>query len=495
MQSSSIIRNTFSLLIAHLSGRILSFVLVIMLPRYLEGGFDDLGRYFAALWLAILLATITELGLYTPLIREVAANRSKAPQIISNVLAIRLILLCVTFLMIVILSKLMYSGDIAPLIYILGISEILNALTQLCRRVFRAFERMGFEALSLILERVLVFAFGLCVVAQGYGITGFCIVVLAASILDLILTFLIMAWKFSLPGIRFLDMKFCGYLLRQALPFALAGALSAVYFRIDGLMLKHIMGPVGNIAAGWYGTVYNLVMALTTIPGAFMGAVFPVMSRMLHSSDSAVDFLYTKSLKLMFIIALPIAVGVTFLADRIVLILYSAERFTAQDQEALSRILEILIWAGALVFLNFVIITIFRAANKRRAFSIMMTVGVSVNIGANLILIPRYGHLGTATSMIISESVFLVCGLWYVHRHVCKLNELGFILKSAFASGFLALGLFVWKYAGFSKSVHIALVICLAVVTYFAIIIAVKGITREDISMVRGQYPGIQIGE
>jgi len=490
MKSSSIIKNTFSLITAHLFGRILSFVLIIMLPRYLEGGFDDLGRYFAALWLAILLGTITELGLYTPLVREVAADRSKAPKIISNVLVIRLILLCITFLIIVVLSRFMYSGDIAPLIYILGISEILNALTQLCRRVFRAFERMGFEALGIILERIIVFALGIGVLIRGYGIISFSIVVLTASVLNLVLTFSIMVWKFSRPSLRFLDVKLCGHLLKQALPFALAGALSTIYFRIDGLMLKHIMGPVGNTAAGWYGTAYNLVMVMTIIPGAFMGSVFPVMSRMLQSSAAAMDFLYTKSLKLMFIIALPIAVGVTFLADKMVSIIYSAERFAPQDQQALSQILEILIWAGALIFINFVLITVFRAANKRRAFSVMMAVSVSVNIGANLLLIPRYGHLGAAASMIISESVFFICGLWYIHRHVCKLNEVAFVVKSTFASGFLGLGLFVWKYAGYSESVSVALVICLAVIAYFAAILALKGITREDIDMVRGQFQG-----
>jgi len=322
MQGSSIIRNTSSLFVAHLAGRILSFVLTIVLPRYLEGGFDDLGKYFTALWLANLLATLTELGLYTPLIREVAADRSKASQMISNALAIRLLLSFVTFLIIVALTRLMYSGEMAPLIYIVGLSEIINALAQLFRCIFRSFERMGFEALGVILERLVVFAMGMCVVILGYGVVSFCIVVLIASILNLAMTFSIMVWKFSRPSFKFLDVRLSIDLLKQALPFAMGGALSIVYFRIDGLMLRHIMGPGGDVAIGWYGTGYSFVNALTIIPGAFMGAVFPVMSRMLRSSTSAMDFLYTKSMKLVFIIAFPIAVGVTFLAHEIVLILY-----------------------------------------------------------------------------------------------------------------------------------------------------------------------------
>jgi O-antigen/teichoic acid export membrane protein len=489
MQGSSIIRNTSSLFIAHLVSRMLSFVLTIVLPRYLESGFDDLGKYFAALWLAHLLATLTELGLYTPLIREVAADRSKASQMISNALAIRLFLSFINFLIIVVLVNSMYSSDMAPLIYIVGLAEIMNALAQLFRCIFRSFERMGFEALGVILERFVVFALGMGVVIRGYGIIGFCIVVLTASILNLALTFSIVVGKFSRPSFRFIDLRLCRHLMKQALPFALGGALSIVYFRIDGLMLKHMMGANGNVAAGWYGTGYSFVTALTVIPGAFMGAVFPVMSRMFHSSTSAMNFLYTKSLKLMFIIALPIAVGLTFLADKTVLIFYPAEYFDPQNREALSRVLETLIWAGALIFLNTVLITIFRAANKRRAFLTVMAIGTSVNIGSNVILIPRYGHLGPPVSMIISESIIFVYGLRYVHRYVCKLTEFGFLFKSAFASSLLALGLFVWKYTTeFSESIHIALIICIAIIAYFAVILALKGITREDIAMVKGQF-------
>jgi O-antigen/teichoic acid export membrane protein len=314
-------------------------------------------------------------------------------------------------------------------------------------------------------------------------------VVLSASALNFALTLSIMLWKFARLSFGLLDLKICGYLLKQSLPFALGGALSIVYFRIDGLMLKQIMGSSGNLAIGWYGTCYNFVTALTIIPGAFMGAIFPVMSRMLQSSAAAVDYLYTKSLKLMFIVALPIAVGGTFLAGKIVMILYPAERFDPQIQAALSRILEILIWAGALMFLNTVLITVFRAVNRRRAFSITMAIVVFVNVASNLILIPRYGHIGPAVSMVISELALLICGLWYVHSHVCKLNEFGFLIKSAFASTLLALGLFFREYVmGPGQNIHLAVTILLAIIAYFAVIIALKGITREDVNLVKGQF-------
>jgi len=455
------------------------------------GGLSDLGRIFTVLWLTNLLTMLSVLGLPTPFIREVAVDRSKAPRMITNAIAIRLALSLITFPIMAVVAKLVYPDLTLP-IYIVGIAGLINALARLLRCIFRSFERMEFGALGEIVERLAVFSLGMYAVSRGYGIMGFCTAVLLASVLHLALTFSIMAGKFSRPNFRLLDIKLCIHLLRQALPFALSGALSAMYLRIDGLMLKHIMGTGGNVAMGWYGTGYGFIMSLTVIPGAFMGAVFPVVSRMLGSSKPAVDFLYTKSLKLMFITALPIAVGVTFLADGIVMSLYPLERFTFQDQEAISRILEILTWACALIFINFVFVTIFRAANKQRAFLTVMVASVSVNIASNLILIPMYGHLGAAVSMVVSESVIFIYGLWYTQKRVCKVNELSFVPKSVFASAVMAMGLFIWKYtAWLGESVPLPLVICLAVIAYFAVMLAMKGLTREDINMLKSQMHGL----
>ena len=493
MQNNSIIRNTSALFLAHLAGRILTFALTILLPRYLQGGFADLGKYFTALWLTNLVAGLTELGLYTPVIREIARDRKRASLLISNALAIRLALCLIASAIMIAFARFVYTGQIALLIYILGISAVVSAITQTLWRVFRAYERMGYEAASLLLERALVFLLGIGLVLRGNGIISFAVAVLIATALNFSVTLSVMMWKFARPSLKFVDKEICRDLLRQALPFALGGTLSIIYFRIDGLLIKQLLGAKGNLAVGWYGTGYNFVTALTIIPGAFMGAVFPVLSRMYVSSRSAVGFLYTGALKLMLVIALPLAIGTIFMADRLVLVLYPSQHFAAQDQEALTKILQILIWAGALIFLNTVLVTMFRAADKRRAFWVIMTIGVSLNIISNLILIPRYKHLGAAMSMIVSESFFLVSGLWYVRSRLCRLTQLGFVLKALFASAFLALCLFVWRYVlAPGGSSHAILVVPIAIILYSGAILVQKTITREDIAMLKGYSPEIQ---
>jgi O-antigen/teichoic acid export membrane protein len=483
-KNSSILKNASFLFTAHISGRILTFILTVILPRYLKGGFDDLGKYFFALWFTNLLSSLTEFGLHTPLIRDVASDKSKTNLMISNAFVIRIILCIITFLFYVIIALWRYPGDVGKLICIIGLSEVINAIAQLFRCLFRAYEDMGYEALGVIVERAVVFLIGICAVLLGYGIVTFGFIILIASVINLLLTSLIMTLKFAKINLNLFNIGFSVDLLKKSLPYALGGMLYMAYFRVDGILLKNILGDGGNLAMGWYGTGYSFVNALTIIPGAFMGAVFPVISRAGESLGS----LYTKSLKLMFIIGFPIAIGITFLTDQIVLILYPLAHFGLADRDALSIILKVLIWSGLLLFLNTVIITLYRATDARKAFAIITAISLGTNVVSNLILIPKYSYLGASISMIISESVYLVLGIVHIQKYICKINEFGFLAKMIPASIGLVIILLAFKqFFLVNQYIHIILTVIAGFAVYSAIIFMTRAINAEDIAMIRHQ--------
>jgi len=483
-QHSSILKNASFLFISHIIGRLLAFVLTVILPRYLKGGFDDLGKYFFALWFTNLLSSITEFGLHTPLIREVASDKSKTTLMISNAFVIRIVFCIITFLFYAVIASWRYPGDVGKLIYIIGLSEIINAIAQLFRCLFRAYEDMGYEALGVIVERFVVFLVGISAVLLGYGIIAFGLIVLIASIINLLLTSIIMVLKFSRIDLKMFNIHFAIDLLRKSLPYALGGMLYMAYFRVDGILLKNILGDKGDLAMGWYGTGYSFVNALTIIPGAFMGAVFPVLSR----ANESLSKLYTKSMKLMLIIGFPIAIGVTFMADQIVLILYPLSRFSLTDQNALSIILKVLIWSGLLLFLNTVIITLYRATDSRKAFSTITAISLFVNILSNIILIPRYSYLGASISMIISEFVYIILGAIHIQKSICKINEFKFLPKMILASFVLAIMLFAFRhFVLVNQYVQIILTVFTGFILYSAIIFSTRAIDSEDIAIIK-QY-------
>jgi len=473
---ASIIKNTSALFIAHLIVRIISFGLLILLPRYFND--QELGPYFWAAAFTNMMVIFTELGMQTPLVREIAIATEKAQIYISNALGIRLILSLITLALMVVIAKLFgVSADTIFMVYILGLSEIIYSIAQIFRSTFRAFEEMKFEALVVLIERTLVilpfiivrridesfFYVGSGITIGEFNLKTFCISILAARIVHLFLSFGIMQGKFTRLSLKF-SLGFSKALLFQSLPFAMGNIFNLIYFRLDTVMLAKL-SPDGQAAVTWYHLAYNLVIALTIIPGAFMGSMFPVMSQTLKNQNieqskskvlisspsppwrgqgvgrnqNKFQNLYTRAFKLMFIIALPMSLGLTLLTENIVSLFWFRDIYSTSTIDAA---LSILSWAGGLIFLNTVLTTVLRAADRRAVFTILMGTGLIFNILLNLYLMPRYSHRGASIAMILTESYLFIFGFTYISLKIAKLKQFNFVFQSALSA--LCMGILLW---------------------------------------------------
>ncbi|MBM3238683.1 flippase [Candidatus Poribacteria bacterium] len=450
---ASIIKNTSALFIAHLIGRVISFGLLILLPRYFNE--QEIGAYIWAAAFTNMMAIFTELGMQTPLVREITIAPAKAQIYISNALAMRLILSVITIAMMGGIAHLFGSPQqTVQIVYILGLSEIVYSIAQIFRSTFRAFEEMKFEALVVLIERVLVILPFIIIkrIGEGYFYVGggitiwefnlktFCITILAARVVHLLFSLGIMEIKFTKLSFK-LSLGFCKILLFQSLPFAMGNIFNLIYFRIDTVMLAKL-SPYGQTAVAWYGLAYGLMTALTIIPGAFMGAVFPVMSRALKKQNlEQSDFqnLYTRAFKLMFVLALPIALSLALLTENIVSLFWPRAIYSVST---IDPALNILSWAGGLLFLNTVLETVLRVADKRSTFTTLMGTGLAFNVLLNLYLIPRYSHRGAAIAMLLTEGYMFVFGFIYISAKLTKLNQFRFVFQSALAA--LCMGILLW---------------------------------------------------
>ena len=104
--------------------------------------------------------------------------------------------------------------------------------------------------------------------------------------------------------------------------------------------------------------------------------------------------------------------------------------------------LQVLSISGGLTFLTTVNITVLRATNQRLAFSILMLITLGVNLALNILLIPRYRHVGSAFSMLASEGVLLVLSTTFISRSISKLEYIGFTWKAIIVSVLMGLGLY-----------------------------------------------------
>ncbi len=435
-----IFKNTSTLFSAHLIGRLGSLVLMLwLMPRFSESA---LGGYFVAIALTNLIVSLTELGIHNPLIREMTLNLQQTRHYLGNTLLVRLVLSVVACALMIISGVLLgYTSVIVTMIVYLGLAEIVNSIAQLYRCVFRAHEEMKYEAWTVVAERGVFFLGGGGAILLGYELVNVCQVMLIGSGINLILSIGFTRSRFT--PLRFEpSRRIMVVLMQQALPFAVGNLFHLIYFRIDVIMLSKL-SPYGVDANTWYGLAYTIVNAFTILPGAFMGAMFPLLSRLYVNERDRLPQAYTFGVRWMVICGVPFAVGLAALSHEIIAVLP-----ITYAPDALEKIATALFWlsgSGGLIFLTTVVLTMLRAADKRRAFSVLMGTTALLNIGLNLVLIPRFSHVGAAIAMVISEVYQLVIGFGYVSKQIATLTETRFVFKSILLSAVMGGGLVLLK--------------------------------------------------
>ena len=436
-----IFKNTSTLFGAHFIGRLGALVITIwLMPRVFTE--SAIGGYFVAIALTNLIASVTELGIHNPLIREMTLDLQQTRHYLGNALLVRLILSVVAYALMIASGIIGYTSTIVMMIVYLGLAEIVNSIAQLYRCVFRAHEEMKYEAWTVVAERGTFFLVGGSAILLGYEIVNVCQVMLIASVVNLILSIGFTRYRFT--SLRFEpSRRIVVVLMQQALPFAVGNLFHLLYFRVDAIMLSKL-SPYGVDANTWYGLAYTIVNAFTTLPGAFMmGAMFPVLSRVYEKDRDKLSGAYTFGVRWMVICGVPLAVGLATLSHEITRVLFPT--YTTDTVAKIAIALRWLSGSGGMIFLTTVILAVLRAADKRRAFSVLMGTTALLNIGLNLILIPRFSHVGAAVAMVISEAFLLIIGFGYISKRIAKLTETSFIFKAVLLSAMMGAGLVLLK--------------------------------------------------
>jgi len=470
----TIAKNTVALFVAQVITLALGLALTIFIARSIgDVNYGKLG--FAQSFTALMLI-FADVGLSPVTIREIARHKQLVSKYLSNVFLIKLILSFITFGLIALITNLMhYPADTTMVVYIIGISSILSSFSSFMRAIFKALEKMEYEALLNIGRSIVTTIVGLIVLFSGYGLIAIALVYLFSASVDLLATLIVTIKKLAHPKLE-IDFGFWKQVIPLALPFALTAFIGTIYHRIDIVMLSAMKG---DAPVGWYNAACNLVYTLVIIPDMFSYAVFPVMSRFFISSKEALKTTMQKSAKYLFIIGLPIAVGTILLSDRIILFFYGAE-FTP----AIAT-LQVLALYLPLRFINHATGYTLSSINKEPLRALNATIAAGTDIVLNLLLIPKYSLVGAAIATTITEVVLFTGYYYFVAKHFHRLELQPIIIKPCLAC--VVMGIFIF----FAKSFNLALIVVSAAIIYFAVLCLTKGFDSEDRAIFEDLSQGI----
>lgn len=100
----------------------------------------------------------------------------------------------------------------------------------------------------------------------------------------------------------------------------------------------------------------------------------------------------------MVLLAVAVAIPMTFLSERVVTLLFG----TVYQQAG--SVLAVHIWAGIFVFLGVASGRWFLIEGLQRYSFYRTLFGAAVNVGLNLILIPKFGVIGAAWATVVSQA-------------------------------------------------------------------------------------------
>ncbi len=460
-----------------LLNKAIDFVFAMLMLRILAP--EMAGRYYFAVAFIGYFDILVRFGLGTLLTREVAKDRTQANRYLSIVTVLRGLLWLVSLpLMAVVIWVYFQFGAMTPsvvaAIALFALGLIFGSLADGFSSVFNAYEKMEYPAAISTVTAVTRVSLGVLALLAGLGYVGLAGVSILANLVSAVILGWLMVRHCFRPHFEW-DRQAGRSMLSTSFPLMINLLLATLFFRIDMLLLQPLKG---DTVVGYYGAAYAYINALIIIPSFFTLAIFPMMSRFAAQGRDSLMRAYVLSLRLLLMVALPIAAGVPFIAQGLIVLLGGGEYL---PHSAIA--LQILIWFLPFSFVNSVTQYVLIAIDQQRFLTKAFVIGVTFNVIANLIAIPLFSYQGAAVVTILSELALLIPFYWAVRKYLGPLPWVSLVWQPALAS--LVMAGVMWLLRG----IPWPLLIPVAGVVYLTVLALCGGFRQPDMSLLLRALP------
>lgn len=187
------------------------------------------------------------------------------------------------------------------------------------------------------------------------------------------------------------SMKQARELLLESWPIILVSVASMVNMRIDQLMLGRY---ASDVVVGNYAAAVRVAEVWLMIPAILGPSIFPAIIAAKERSNALYQQKILTITRWMLVFSIPSALLITVLSGFVVTLLFGDEYRLA------GTYLSLLIWSGVPYMVTFALSQMFYLEGLVRYTFYLSIVAVVSNISLNLLLIPVYGGIGAATSMV-----------------------------------------------------------------------------------------------
>lgn len=451
------VRNSTLVLAANVVSRLVALVMVIVLARSL--GPTQYGRYTTMVSFSAIISVLSDIGLDTLYTREAARSPERQPAYLGMVLLTQVPLGAIA---VVVFGLALGTADLRDLILPGSLLLVLTTYSQVLRNTFYATGRLGFEVIAILVQ-IAIQAVGIIGGARLHlGVTFF-VFVYAASYAFVALYCMVVIPVFRVGSIRLgFSRAMLWRWLRLAFPFALGALLTNLYFKADVPILQHFR-PYAEV--GWYTFAYKPFEALQFVPLAIQSVVYPVLAVAHHQTPDRMELFYGRFLKILVLLGWPLTLGTFLLVTPI------GRLFNLFPESVPS--LRILAFGIVFLFANSAFTAMLYAIDHQDWFVWVTAIASVVNIGLNLVFIPRFGYLAASAVTVVTEASISVAGYVFVARRY-RLRWIRLLWRGVMAG--LVMGVVLFPLRDHS----ILLSVPAGIVVYLGALVLLRAVDREE---------------
>jgi O-antigen/teichoic acid export membrane protein len=460
---------------AQLLVKLASFAFNIFLVRSL--GAEAFGQYaaigaFGQLWLFV-----ADLGLATYGVRRIAQlrdhiGRDGLDTFVGDVAALRFLLALLASALTLMTAALTGQASLFLIALALnGITLLMYAIQAASSVALAGLERMDLTSGAQMLYQVLFVGFGALALLAGFGYMG----VIAGNILAVAIFTVVCVRAMRSQGVCFgrINAERWPAILRASAPFALITLALGLSYKFDTVLIETLFD---SRATGYYNAAYNLIFNCVLFSNVLNSTLFPALARQASRDESKLAPVYERTLRYLLAVALPLTVGLFFLADDLVPFLFK------DDLAPAAAVLKVLIWVVPLQYVSeFLGYAILIAGREQRVARSVLISSLS-NVGLNLLVTPHFGLQGAAIMTVLTEAILVVQYVWLMRRDLLALNWRRFALVPALCAVAMGMTLAVLGQSG----MHWLLRAVIGAAVYIVCALLTRMIGQDELTFLRG---------
>lgn len=409
----------------------------IVIARNLDA--TTFGEFTFIFGLLGMMSVVTDLGVGRVALSGVLDAGDDADEFLGSYLILRAVLGLVGYVLAVGFTHLAgYSPDVVRATALAGLVILLATPSHAYELPLQAKLRMNIAAISAVIGRFGQLAL-ICIIAiVGGSLMWFAVPFIAAEVIVLATKVPIAHRLLPITYRWRTDLWFV--MLREAIPLSIGTALATIYFRVDTVMLSKL-GDFEAVAV--YGVAFKFIDVTHFVA---ISVTVPLMTVLVRSWPRYIlTFRHSVRRAAGFFGLLGVVLSVHFalFGSETIRVLFGAE-FVSGGQAA-----GVLVVAEMCGSFSILALTILTAVGRHGRYPWVAFGGLLLNIGLNLVVIPRFSFDGAAVTTLITEVFVLVCMAMLV-RGVAPLRPIGLgsmVLLVPIAAVSAGVGLGVEQYA------------------------------------------------